>query len=54
MVDAVVNEGMMMITIKALALEDGVPGQTIRMKNPKSGGEFRGKVQNEQTVEVTL
>lgn len=54
MVDAVVSEGVMMITVKALALEDGATGQTIRMKNPKSGGEFRGKVQNEQTVQVTL
>jgi flagella basal body P-ring formation protein FlgA len=54
MVDAVVTEGVMMITVKALALEDGATGQTIRMKNPKSGGEFRGKVQNEQTVQVTL
>jgi len=53
-IDAVVQSGIMLITVKAQALEDGIAGQTIRVRNAKSGGEFRGKVQNEQTVQVNL
>jgi flagella basal body P-ring formation protein FlgA len=29
-------------------------GQTIRVRNVKSKREFRGKVENEQTIHVTL
>jgi flagella basal body P-ring formation protein FlgA len=54
LVDAVVEQGPMMITVKAEALEDGVPGQFIRVRNLKSKREFRGKVQNETTVIVAL
>jgi flagella basal body P-ring formation protein FlgA len=53
-VDAVVQEGSLTITVKAQALEDGLAGQTIRLRNAKSGHEFRGKVHNEDTIEVTL
>jgi flagella basal body P-ring formation protein FlgA len=35
-------------------LEDGLPGQTVRIRNLKSKREFRGKVQNEETIHVTL
>jgi flagella basal body P-ring formation protein FlgA len=54
MVDAILQQGAMIITIKAQALEDGFPGQSIRVRNSVSGREFRGKVQNEDTIEVTL
>lgn len=54
MIDAVVQSGALLITVKALALEDGIAGQIIKVRNAKSGGEFRGKVQNEQTVQVNL
>jgi len=52
--DAVVQEGALQITVRVEALEDGLPGQLIRVRNSKSRVEFRGKVQNEQTVTVTL
>lgn len=54
MVEAILQQGAMMITIKAQALEDGFPGQSIRVRNSVSGREFRGKVQNEDTIYVIL
>ncbi|MEW6302727.1 MAG: flagellar basal body P-ring formation chaperone FlgA [Verrucomicrobiota bacterium] len=53
-VDAVVQEGSLEISVKVEALEDGLPGQTVRVRNLKSKREFRGKVQNEQTILVVL
>jgi flagella basal body P-ring formation protein FlgA len=50
--DAVLQEDSMTISVKAEALEDGVPGQPIRVRNIQSKREFRGKVQDEQTVMV--
>ena len=44
----------MVLTVKVEVLEDGLPGQTIRVRNLKSKREFRGKVQNEETIHVTL
>lgn len=52
--DAIVSDGPMMLTVKVEVLEDGLPGQTIRVRNLKSKREFRGKVQNEETINVTL
>jgi flagella basal body P-ring formation protein FlgA len=52
--DAVVQDGALMLSVKVEALEDGVPGQNIRVRNVKSKREFRGKVQNEETILVTL
>ncbi len=52
--DAVVQEGALLITVKVEAMEDGMRGQTIRVRNTKSKREFHGKVENEQTVDVTL
>jgi flagella basal body P-ring formation protein FlgA len=52
--DAVVQDGGMTIAVKVEVLEDGVPGQTIRVRNLKSKREFRGTVQNEETIHVTL
>lgn len=54
MVDALVKSGPMEITTKVEALEDGAPGQMIRIRNPKSKREFRGRVQNEDSVLVPL
>jgi flagella basal body P-ring formation protein FlgA len=53
-VDALVVDGSLQISVKVEALEDGLPGQTVRVRNLKSKREFRGKVQNEQTVIVWL
>ncbi len=54
LVDAIVQDGPLLITVKAEALEDGLPGQTIRVRNAKSRREFHAKVENEQTVIVPL
>jgi flagella basal body P-ring formation protein FlgA len=52
--DAMVQEGALTIAVKVEALEDGLPGQIVRVRNIKSRREFRGKVQDEQTIAVAL
>ena len=52
--DALVQDGTLQILVKVEALEDGLPGQSVRVRNIKSRREFRGKVQNEETVTVNL
>ncbi len=52
--DATIQDGAMSITIKVEVLEAGAPGQMVRVRNLKSKREFRGKVQNEQTILVSL
>ena len=52
--DAIVRDGPLSVSVKVEILEDGLPGQTIRVRNLKSKREFRGKVQNEETIHVTL
>jgi flagella basal body P-ring formation protein FlgA len=52
--DALVQDGAMQILVKVEALEDGLPGQFVRVRNIKSRREFRGKVQDEQTIAVNL
>ena len=51
---ALVQQGSMTISVKVEALEDGVLGQTVRVRNLNSKREFRGKVQNEETILVAL
>jgi flagellar basal body P-ring formation protein FlgA len=53
-VDALLQDGTMSIVVKAEALEDGAPGQIIKLRNLNSKREFRGKVQNEDTIQVAL
>lgn len=53
-VDAIVQNGSLQISMRVEVLEDGLPGQTIRVRNPKTKREFRGTVQNEQTIYVSL
>jgi flagella basal body P-ring formation protein FlgA len=52
--DAVLEDGALSLVVRVEALEDGAPGQTIRLRNPTSRREFRGKVQNEKTIQVCL
>ena len=52
--DAVVRDGAMMISLKVEVLEEGVPGQMVRVRNPQSRRELRGKVQDERTIAITL
>ncbi len=53
-VEAVYQNGTLSISLKVEALEDGALGQTVRVRNPKTKREIYGKVQNEQTVLLTL
>jgi flagellar basal body P-ring formation protein FlgA len=53
-VDAVLRDGALTITVRAEVLENGVPGQMVRARNVSSKREFRGKVQNEQELLVPL
>ncbi len=52
--DAVVRDGALMLSMKVEVLEDGIPGQTVRVRNLKTKREFRGQVQNEETINVSL
>lgn len=54
LVDALLQEEALTISVKAEALEDGVPGQYVRLRNVRSKREFKGKVQDEQTVTVVF
>jgi flagellar basal body P-ring formation protein FlgA len=52
--DALVQDGTLSVTMKVEALEDGVPGQTIRARNLQTRRDLRGKVLNEQTILISL
>lgn len=52
--DARLASGTLHITLKVEALEDGVPGQTIRVRNPNSRRDLAGKVLDEQTLVISL
>jgi flagella basal body P-ring formation protein FlgA len=54
MVEAQLQDGTILISLKVEVLENGAPGQLVRVRNPQSKREFRGKVQNEQTILVPL
>jgi flagella basal body P-ring formation protein FlgA len=53
-VDGIVQQGSMSISLRVEVLEDGAAGQMVRVRNPRSRTELFGKVQNEQTVLITL
>jgi flagella basal body P-ring formation protein FlgA len=53
-VDAVAKDEGLTISVRAEALEDGVPGQMVRLRNIRSKREFKGKVLDEQTVVVSF
>jgi flagella basal body P-ring formation protein FlgA len=52
--NARLEEGALSVTMKVQALEDGTPGQIIRLRNLQSARDFSGKVLNEKTVLVSL
>ena len=54
MTNARLEEGALSVTMKVQALEDGTPGQIIRLRNLQSARDFSGKVLNEKTVLVSL
>ncbi len=51
-VEAMFRDDSLKISVRAEALEDGVPGQIVRLRNLESRREFKGKVQDEETVLV--
>jgi flagella basal body P-ring formation protein FlgA len=53
-VEAFVEDGALQIGAKVEVLEDGVPGQFVRVRNVQSRREFKGKVKDEETVLVVL
>jgi len=54
MVDGLVRDGSLHIVLKVEVLADGLPGQLVRVRNPKTKREFYAKVQDEQTVLINL
>ena len=54
MADAIIRDGAMIISLKVEVLEEGVPGQLVRVRNPQSRRELRGKVLDEQTIAIPL
>lgn len=53
-VNALVEDGSLSISMKVEALEDGAPGQIVRARNQQTLRDIRGKVINEQTILVFL
>jgi len=54
LVDGLVRDGSLQINMKVEVLADGLPGQMVRVRNPKTKREFYAKVQDEQTVLINL
>lgn len=53
-VDGMIYEGGMTITLKVEVLEDGLPGHVVRVRNPRTRREMLGKVKNEQTILIPM
>ena len=47
-------QGALSISLKVEVLENGAPGQVVRVRNLRSRREFRGVVKDEQTIMVSL
>jgi flagella basal body P-ring formation protein FlgA len=54
MADAIIRDGALIVSLKVEVLEEGVPGQIVRMRNPQSRRELRGKVLDEQTIAIAF
>ena len=54
MANALVQDGMLSITTKVEALEDGAPGDTIRARNSVSHRDLTGQVLDGQTIIISL
>ena len=53
-VTAIMTDNALTISLKVEVLEEGVPGQLVRVRNLQSRRELRGKVQDEQTILISL
>jgi flagella basal body P-ring formation protein FlgA len=54
MTDARVRNGALTISLRVQVLEDAIPGQSVRIRNPNTKRELQGKVNRDQTIEVEL
>jgi flagella basal body P-ring formation protein FlgA len=54
LVEAVYQDGPMRISLKVEALEDGAPGQMVRVRNPKTSRVLYGKIQNQDLILIAL
>lgn len=52
--DALLQNGALSIMLKVEVLEDGAPGQVVRVRNPESKRDFSGKVADDKTILVSL
>jgi flagella basal body P-ring formation protein FlgA len=51
---ALFQDGALSVIMKVEVLDDGAPGQIVRARNPISRRDVRGKVLDEQTIQITL
>jgi len=54
LVDVVAREGLLSVSLKAQALEDGKIGETIRLRNLQSRREFAAQVTAENVLQIQL
>jgi flagella basal body P-ring formation protein FlgA len=54
MADALLQDGALNIMMKVEVLDDGAPGQIVRVRNPVSLRNLSGKVVNDQTIAISL
>lgn len=54
LVDAIISDKALQVRLKVEVLEDGAPGQSVRIRNNTTRKELRGKVINENTIQVEL
>src|ERR1700744_673242 len=54
MADALLQDGALNIMMKVEVLEDGAPGQIVKVRNPVSMRNLSGKVVNDQTIMISL
>jgi flagella basal body P-ring formation protein FlgA len=54
MANALIQDGALNVMMKVQALEDGTPGQLIRLRNLQSDHDFSGKVLDGKTVLIPL
>ena len=52
--EARLDDGILSIKLKVVALEDGAPGQLIKLRNPASSRFLSGRVVDDQTVLISL
>ncbi len=54
MVEAVFQDGPLVISLKVETLEDGALGQMVRVRNPKTSRVLYGKIQTEDLISIAL